>query len=104
MTSCLSLLFSRYWTRSINTHAAWTGTRTKFDVKELADSFELHGELPSIDQKDVDIELTDASTLTIKGCVEHSYSKGCPQAGFVEGETGKVAIWRRRIRDDKTGQ
>ncbi|CCU76968.1 heat shock protein [Blumeria hordei DH14] len=45
--------------------------------------------LPSIDQKDVDIELTDASTLTIKGCVEHSYSKGSPQAGFVEGETGK---------------
>jgi HSP20 family protein len=32
----------------------------KFDVKEVTDAYELHGELPGIEQKDVEIEFTDA--------------------------------------------
>ncbi|CCU74452.1 heat shock protein 30 [Blumeria hordei DH14] len=75
-----------------NSHQITKSFTPKFDVKELGDSFELHGELPGIDQKDVDIEFTDASTLTIKGRVERSYSKGSPPAGFVEGEADKAAI------------
>ncbi|KAF2016019.1 HSP20-like chaperone [Aaosphaeria arxii CBS 175.79] len=39
----------------------------KFDVKELKDSYELHGEFPGIEQKDINIEWTDANTLTISG-------------------------------------
>ncbi|RKF54930.1 30 kDa heat shock protein [Golovinomyces cichoracearum] len=46
----------------------------KFDMKELQDVYELHGELPGIDQKDVGIEFTDASTLMIKGLVEGSFA------------------------------
>ncbi|RKF64988.1 30 kDa heat shock protein [Erysiphe neolycopersici] len=57
----------------------------KFDIKEHKDSFELQGELPGIDQKDIDIEFTESTTLTIKGRTEHSYSSGTPQ-GFIEGE------------------
>ncbi|CCU74439.1 heat shock protein 30 [Blumeria hordei DH14] len=74
-----------------NTHQITKSFTPKFDVKELGDSFELHGELPGIDQKNVDIEFTDASTLTIKGRIERSYSKGTPPAGFVEGEADKRA-------------
>ncbi|RKF79517.1 30 kDa heat shock protein [Golovinomyces cichoracearum] len=48
----------------------------KFDIKELNDAYQLHGELPGIDQKDVEIEFTDASTLTIKGRSERRYSHG----------------------------
>ncbi|RKF64461.1 30 kDa heat shock protein [Golovinomyces cichoracearum] len=48
----------------------------KFDIKELKDAYQLHGELPGIDQKDVELEFTDASTLTIKGRSERSYSRG----------------------------
>ncbi|RKF61625.1 30 kDa heat shock protein [Golovinomyces cichoracearum] len=48
----------------------------KFDIKELKDAYQLHGELPGIDQKDVEIEFTDASTLTIKGRSERRYSHG----------------------------
>ncbi|CCU74475.1 putative small heat shock protein/30kD HSP [Blumeria hordei DH14] len=48
--------------------------------------------LPGIDQKNVDIEFTDASTLTIKGRIERSYSKGTPPAALVEGEADKAAI------------
>ncbi|EPQ66676.1 hypothetical protein BGT96224_4370 [Blumeria graminis f. sp. tritici 96224] len=76
-----------------NIHQITKSFSPKFDVKELGDSFELHGELPGIDQKNVDIEFTDASTLTMKGRIERSYSKGTPPAGFVEGETEKAAIY-----------
>ncbi|SZF05634.1 unnamed protein product [Blumeria hordei] len=64
----------------------------KFDVKELGDSFELYGELPGIDQKNIDIEFTDASTLIIKGRIERNYTKITPPRGFVEGEIDDAAI------------
>jgi HSP20 family protein len=47
-----------------------------FDVKELKDSYELQGELPGIDQKDISIEWTDATTLVIKGRSEHRRQRG----------------------------
>jgi len=39
----------------------------KFDVKEVEDAYELHGEFPGVEQKDINIEWTDANTLTISG-------------------------------------
>ncbi|RFU25484.1 hypothetical protein B7463_g10860, partial [Scytalidium lignicola] len=58
----------------------------KFDVKEVENSYELHGELPGIDQKDVSIEFTDENTLTIRGRSERSYTAGTPPQGFIEGD------------------
>ena len=57
----------------------------KFDVKETAQAYELYGELPGIEQKDVEIEFTEQQTLTVKGRSEHSFAKGTPPTGFVEG-------------------
>lgn len=48
----------------------------KFDVREHKESYELIGELPGIDQKDVHLEFSDSSTLTVKGRVERSDSYG----------------------------
>nr|QWX94662.1 heat shock protein 24-like protein [Zanthoxylum piperitum] len=48
----------------------------KFDVAEHNDSYELHGELPGIDQKNIDISWTDNNTLTIKGRHEHVREEG----------------------------
>ncbi|VDB95339.1 Bgt-50103 [Blumeria graminis f. sp. tritici] len=59
-----------------NTHQITKLFTPKFDVKELGDSFELHRELPGIGQKNINIEFTDASTVTIKGHIKRSYSKG----------------------------
>lgn len=56
----------------------------KFDVEETAQAYELHGELPGIEQKDVEIEFTDQQTLTVKGRTERSFTKGTPSAGFIE--------------------
>lgn len=67
----------------------------KFDLKELKETYELHGELPGIEQKDVEIEFTDNHTLTIKGRSERSYTSGTPPAGFVEGAPARGAIAER---------
>jgi HSP20 family molecular chaperone IbpA len=70
-------------------------TRTfspKFDVKETQDAYELHGELPGIEQNDVDIEFTDQSTLTVHGRSERSYTSNTPPAGLVEGPISQGKI------------
>jgi len=56
----------------------------KFDVKETKTAYELHGELPGIEQKDVTIEWTDNNTLTISGRHEHVREEGQRPQGFVE--------------------
>ncbi|KAL9096060.1 MAG: hypothetical protein Q9165_001582 [Trypethelium subeluteriae] len=57
----------------------------KFDIRELKDSYELHGELPGIAQKDISIEFTDANTLSISGRTERSYEQGTKPTAAIEG-------------------
>lgn len=64
----------------------------KFDVKELEDAYELHGDLPGIEQKDVEIEFTDIQTITVRGRTERSYTSGTPPAGAIEGSAPQGAI------------
>jgi HSP20 family molecular chaperone IbpA len=64
----------------------------KFDVKEVSDAYELHGELPGIEQNNVQIEFTDAQTLTVKGRTERSFTSGTPPAGLVESSKTAGAI------------
>lgn len=64
----------------------------KFDLKENKDSFELHGELPGVESKDVTIEFSDPQTLTIKGRTENHREEGERPAGFIEGDDGKNRI------------
>ncbi|KAL8773143.1 MAG: hypothetical protein Q9209_001819 [Squamulea sp. 1 TL-2023] len=39
----------------------------KFDIEEVGDSFSLRGELPGINQEDINIEFVDGNTLLIQG-------------------------------------
>ena len=48
----------------------------KFDVKETKEAYELHGELPGVDQKNINIEWTDNNTLQISGKHEHVREEG----------------------------
>lgn len=64
----------------------------RFDVKESKDTYELHGELPGIDQNDINIEFTDAQTLSIKGRTEHVREEGQRPSGLLEGESEKPRI------------
>jgi HSP20 family molecular chaperone IbpA len=58
----------------------------KFDVKETKDSYELHGELPGVEQKDVEITWQDGNTLSISGRAEHRVER---KQGVVEDEEHK---------------
>jgi HSP20 family protein len=61
----------------------------KFDVAETENAYELHGELPGIEQKDVDIEFVDSQTLTIKGRIEREYTSGTPPS--IEGQDANAS-------------
>ncbi|POS82373.1 hypothetical protein EPUL_006772 [Erysiphe pulchra] len=65
--------YSRANDRSSRGTSSPTKYTPKFDIKENQDAYLLYGEFPGIDQKDIEIEFTDASTLTIKGQVERKY-------------------------------
>lgn len=64
----------------------------KFDVKENKENYELHGELPGIEQKNIQIEFTDPQTLTIKGRTEHHREEGTKPTGLIgeAAEQGKI--------------
>ncbi len=64
----------------------------KFDVREVADGYELHGELPGIEQKEVEIEFTDPQTLTVRGRTERTYTSGTPPSHQVEGQKSSGQI------------
>jgi HSP20 family molecular chaperone IbpA len=53
----------------------------KFDVREVADAYELHGELPGLSKDDVQIEFTEPQTMVIRGKVERTYTSGTPPTG-----------------------
>ncbi|GAB1213950.1 hypothetical protein ATERTT37_003105 [Aspergillus terreus] len=51
----------------------------RFDVYEANDGYHLNGELPGVDQNNVEIEFTDPHTLVIKGRAERTYSTSSQQ-------------------------
>jgi HSP20 family molecular chaperone IbpA len=63
--------------------------RPKFDVRELKDAYELQGELPGIDQKDVNIEFVDPNTMVISGRVDRSYAGGKPPGTATDAPADK---------------
>jgi len=63
----------------------------KFDVREIPNAYELHGELPGIEQKDIEIEFTDSQTLTIKGRSERSYSSAPAKGAITESNHSEDA-------------
>ncbi|KAI0450620.1 30 kDa heat shock protein [Xylaria acuta] len=74
----------------------------RFDVRETEENYELHGELPGVDKKDVHIEFSDAQTVVIRGNVERTYTTGNPPAGLL-GDTGvSGAITNEPHSEDNT--
>jgi HSP20 family protein len=62
----------------------------KFDVRERGDVYELHGEFPGVEQKNISIEWSDANTLTVSGRHEVVWEEGTkPAAAAIENSNGK---------------
>ncbi len=75
----------------------------KFDVREHKDCYELQGELPGIDQKDVHIQFADPHTLVIKGRVEREYSSDGahePQGRITGDVTDTSKSHKATVEDD----
>jgi HSP20 family molecular chaperone IbpA len=75
----------------------------KFDVREIGEAYELHGELPGVDQSNVEIEFTDAQTLVVRGRTERSYTSGTPPAGFIEPSKAAGAITDSKANKEPSG-
>jgi HSP20 family protein len=56
----------------------------KFDVKEVENAYELYGELPGLERKNINIEWSDSNTLTISGRTESRYESSNVEATEVE--------------------
>jgi HSP20 family molecular chaperone IbpA len=48
----------------------------RFDVKETKEAYELFGEVPGVEQSNINIEWSDERTLTISGHTEKNYESG----------------------------
>ena len=97
---------------SFTTNSAVRAFQPKFDVREHAHTYELQGELPGIEQKDVHIEFSDPHTLVIKGRTEREYtSDGADQArGRITGDVtdagsnGKGHGYKATVEDENDAQ
>jgi HSP20 family molecular chaperone IbpA len=92
-----------------DTHRTGRGTQQavrafqpKFDIRETKEAYELHGELPGIDQKDVSIEFSDPTTLVIKGRVEREYSTGGPEQGRITGDVSDQSQSHKATVEDES--
>lgn len=74
----------------------------KFDVKETKTHYELHGELPGVEQKNVNIEWTDNNTLTISGRHEHVREEGERPQGFIEDDAEQKKLDHQPTVEDET--
>ncbi|KAK3689019.1 HSP20-like chaperone [Podospora appendiculata] len=52
------------------------GLNPRFDIRETEDAYELYGELPGIERKDVHIELTEPNAILVRGHVDRGYDAG----------------------------
>lgn len=64
----------------------------RFDVKETAAGYELHGELPGVERDNIHIEFTEPQTIVISGRTERTYTSGTPPAGLIDGQSMSGAI------------
>ncbi|KAL6235146.1 hypothetical protein BDW75DRAFT_210348 [Aspergillus navahoensis] len=82
----------------------FTNVRTfapKFDVYEQGDRYYLDGELPGVEQSNIEIEFTDPQTLVIKGRSERNYHKDQQIEPEVEdrSETSSVKSFQPTVED-----
>ncbi|KAK3671816.1 hypothetical protein LTR78_008361 [Recurvomyces mirabilis] len=76
----------------------------KFDVKETSDSYELHGELPGVEQENISVEFTDAQTLTVRGQTETVREEGQRPTATIEDKPQQAAITEAETETKKSHQ
>lgn len=62
----------------------------RFDIVETDAAYELYGELPGVDKKDVEIEFSDPQTLIVKGHIERTVSSASAETRDVAEDDAVV--------------
>ena len=76
------------------------GFKPRFDVKETKDAYELHGDLPGIEQQDINIEWSTPDTLAISGRVERHSEKGTPPKVVEAAEASEEKSHQPTVEDE----
>jgi HSP20 family molecular chaperone IbpA len=64
----------------------------KFDVRETAEAYELHGELPGMVKENVHIEFNDPQAMLVTGRIERTYTVGTSPHDHLADTTTSGAI------------
>ncbi|KAI1161397.1 30 kDa heat shock protein [Nemania serpens] len=75
----------------------------RFDVRETEQNYELHGELPGVEKKDINIEFSDQQTIVIRGNAERTYTAGTPPAGLL-GDTAMSGAIANEPHDEDSSE
>ena len=91
---------------SLTSNSAIRAFQPKFDVREHQSTYELQGELPGLEQKDVHIEFADPHTLVIKGRTEREYSsEGSNEAhGRITGDVTDAGKSHKATVEDEAAE
>ncbi|THC95941.1 hypothetical protein EYZ11_004583 [Aspergillus tanneri] len=73
----------------------------RFDVYERNDCYHLDGELPGVDQNNIDIEFTDPHTLVIKGHVQRNYSNTMPDDNEITDDASSIRSLQPTVEDEE---
>ncbi|KAL5332888.1 HSP20-like chaperone [Aspergillus crustosus] len=71
----------------------------KFDIYELNDRYYLDGELPGVEQTNIEIEFTDPQTLVIKGRSERNYHKEQQHDADDASDTSSIKSLQPTVED-----
>jgi HSP20 family molecular chaperone IbpA len=84
--------------------ARYAPVNPSFDIRETETTFELHGEVPGVDRKDITIEFTEPQTLAIRGRVERNYTAGTPPAAAAAVQDTEMtgAITEKEVENEKS--
>ncbi|KAL2869384.1 Hsp20/alpha crystallin family protein [Aspergillus lucknowensis] len=83
-----SSLTNRTW--GTDFAAAGAAYSPRFDFRETKDAYELDGELPGVEKKDLTLDFSDPATLNVKGHTESRSSTEDPEGSWwcMERSTG----------------
>jgi len=76
------------------------GFQPRFDVKETKEAYELQGDLPGLEQQDINIEWRAADTLAISGHIERRSERGTPPKAIEEPEVSKEKSHQPTVEDE----
>ena len=105
-TSLFRLLDDYDTHRSGSKGGALRSFQPRFDIHEAGDAYHLHGELPGIEQKDIDLSFSDPQSIVIKGRTERSYksSNGKQYQASVADDTEDSSTQVAKQDSNRQGQ